>query len=134
MRREPGRRRTRRAVVVVLLALGAALGLAACGDTVGYSEGSGDRIRGQELFVSSCGSCHTLADAGTSGTGTRRSGKQRGNAALVAAHELRREQHRHRAAARVLSQDRGALEILLERGHARSRFANVDELARRARA
>ena len=27
------------------------LGLAACGDTVGYSEGTGDRIRGKELFV-----------------------------------------------------------------------------------
>ncbi len=49
------------------LALGAALGLAACGDTVGYSDGSGDRIRGKELFVDGCGSCHTLADAGTTG-------------------------------------------------------------------
>ena len=48
-------------------ALAAALALAACGDTVGYSDGSGDRIRGKELFVDGCGSCHTLADAGTTG-------------------------------------------------------------------
>ena len=67
MRRDPGSSRTRRALAVVLLALGAALGLAACGDTVGYSDGSGDRIRGKELFVQGCGSCHTLADAGTTG-------------------------------------------------------------------
>ena len=52
---------------VVLLATVAALGLAACGDTVGYSEGAGDRIRGKELFVEGCGSCHALADAGTTG-------------------------------------------------------------------
>ncbi len=56
------------ALAVVLLATAAALGLAACGDTVGYSDGSGDRIRGKELFVQGCGSCHTLADAGTTGT------------------------------------------------------------------
>ncbi len=51
-----------------MLALVAALGLAACGDTVGYSDGSGDKIRGKELFTKGCGSCHTLADAGTTGT------------------------------------------------------------------
>jgi cbb3-type cytochrome c oxidase subunit III len=50
-----------------MLALVAALGLAACGDTVGYSTGSGDKIRGKELFTKNCGSCHTLADAGTTG-------------------------------------------------------------------
>jgi cbb3-type cytochrome c oxidase subunit III len=50
-----------------VLALVAALGLAACGDTVGYSEGGGDKIRGKELFKKGCGSCHTLADAGTTG-------------------------------------------------------------------
>ena len=33
----------------------------------GYSEGTGDRTKGKELFVARCGSCHTLADAGTSG-------------------------------------------------------------------
>jgi cbb3-type cytochrome c oxidase subunit III len=60
-------RRRRQAVALILLALVAALGLAACGDTVGYSEGTGDKIRGKELFTKGCGSCHTLADAGTSG-------------------------------------------------------------------
>ena len=29
---------------------------------------SGDRIAGKELFETKCGSCHTLADAGTTGT------------------------------------------------------------------
>jgi mono/diheme cytochrome c family protein len=61
-------RRRRQATVVVVLAVVAGLGLAACGDTVGYSEGSGDRIRGKELFTKSCGTCHELADAGTTGT------------------------------------------------------------------
>jgi len=50
-----------------VLGLVAALGLAACGDTVGYSNGTGDKIRGKELFTKGCGSCHTLADAGTTG-------------------------------------------------------------------
>ena len=61
------RARPLKAAAVVLLAIAAALGLAACGDTVGYSDGGGDRIRGKELFVEGCGSCHTLADAGTTG-------------------------------------------------------------------
>ncbi len=30
-------------------------------------KGNGDRANGKELFVKNCGSCHTLADAGTSG-------------------------------------------------------------------
>ena len=50
-----------------MIGLVAALGLAACGDTVGYSNGTGDKIRGKELFTKGCGSCHTLADAGTTG-------------------------------------------------------------------
>jgi mono/diheme cytochrome c family protein len=42
---------------------------AGCGSgSVGYSEGNGDRANGKALFVKNCGSCHTLADAGTSGT------------------------------------------------------------------
>jgi mono/diheme cytochrome c family protein len=41
--------------------------LAGCGDTVGYSEGTGDRERGKKLFIEGCGSCHALADAGTTG-------------------------------------------------------------------
>jgi cbb3-type cytochrome c oxidase subunit III len=60
-------RRRRQVVLLVVLALVGALGVAACGDTVGYSEGRGDKIRGKELFTKGCGSCHTLADAGTKG-------------------------------------------------------------------
>jgi mono/diheme cytochrome c family protein len=55
------------AAAIVIVAAVTALGLAACGDTVGYSEGNGDRIRGKELFIQGCGSCHELADAGTTG-------------------------------------------------------------------
>lgn len=58
-------RRGLQAGALVLSALAGAIGLAACGDTVGYSEGTGDRIRGKELFTQGCGSCHVLADAGT---------------------------------------------------------------------
>jgi cbb3-type cytochrome c oxidase subunit III len=61
-------RRRRQAVGVVVAAVAAGLGLAACGDTVGYSDGSGDRIRGKDLFVKNCGTCHELANAGTKGT------------------------------------------------------------------
>jgi mono/diheme cytochrome c family protein len=57
--------RRRLAFVPVAVAL-SALFAAGCG-SVGYSEGTGDRANGKELFVKSCGSCHTLADAGTSG-------------------------------------------------------------------
>jgi cbb3-type cytochrome c oxidase subunit III len=62
------RRRPAHLVALVVLAVVTALGLAACGDTVGYSSGSGDKIKGKELFKQGCGSCHTLADAGTTGT------------------------------------------------------------------
>lgn len=61
-------RAARRVVGGAILALLAALALAGCGDTVGYSEGTGDREHGKELFLKGCGSCHTLADAGTTGT------------------------------------------------------------------
>jgi cbb3-type cytochrome c oxidase subunit III len=48
------------------LALSAALLAAGCG-TGGIAKG-GDQTRGKQLFVSKCGGCHTLADAGTNGT------------------------------------------------------------------
>ena len=52
-----------------MLAVGiaSAVLLAGCGETVGYSQGNGDRTKGKELFKQNCGSCHTLADAGTTG-------------------------------------------------------------------
>jgi len=59
--------RRRRAIAVVLIGLVGALGLSACSDTVGYTEPTGDKIQGEKLFVSNCGSCHTLRDAGTTG-------------------------------------------------------------------
>jgi cbb3-type cytochrome c oxidase subunit III len=61
------RRRPAQVAALVVLSVVSALALAACGDTVGYSSGSGDRIRGKELFKQGCGSCHTLYDAGTTG-------------------------------------------------------------------
>ena len=54
--------------MLLVLSLVGALGLAACGGTVGYTDASsGDKIHGKELFKQGCGSCHTLADAGTTG-------------------------------------------------------------------
>ena len=60
-------RRRRQAVAVVVSGLLAALGLSACSDTVGYTQPAGDKIRGKQLFVKNCGSCHTLRDAATTG-------------------------------------------------------------------
>lgn len=51
-----------------------ALGIAGCGGGGGGDESSGgspskaELKEGRALFVDSCGSCHTLADAGTTGT------------------------------------------------------------------
>ncbi len=44
----------------------AALLAAGCG-TGGISEGKADTANGKQLFTEKCGSCHTLADAGTQG-------------------------------------------------------------------
>ena len=60
------RRRLRAALSIVVLGAAAAV-LAGCG-TVGYTDATGDSQRGKQLFVNSCGSCHRLADAGTTGT------------------------------------------------------------------
>lgn len=58
----------RRFVLVTLVVAGAIVLVAAgCGGTVGYTEGTGDKSNGKELFIPKCGSCHTLADAGTKG-------------------------------------------------------------------
>jgi mono/diheme cytochrome c family protein len=48
------------------MALAVALLAAGCG-TGGIVKG-GDQGQGKQLFVAKCGSCHTLADAGTNGT------------------------------------------------------------------
>src|SRR6266540_6731774 len=60
-----GSRSRTAAVLVVLVAAGALLATG-CG-TVGRVEG-GDAGQGRQLFVKNCGSCHSLADAGTAGT------------------------------------------------------------------
>jgi len=56
----------RRLSVVLFGIITAALLAAGCG-SVGYSQGTGDRGKGKELFTQKCGSCHTLANAGTKG-------------------------------------------------------------------
>jgi mono/diheme cytochrome c family protein len=57
----------RRFRVASLVVAGAfSLLLAGCG-SVGHSEGAGDAQNGRQLFIEGCGSCHTLADAGTTG-------------------------------------------------------------------
>lgn len=51
---------------VVVSVLGA-VSLSGCGGTGVASPASVDLTQGKQLFVSSCGSCHTLSEAGTSG-------------------------------------------------------------------
>jgi mono/diheme cytochrome c family protein len=75
-----------RAIAAALLAGALALGAAACGDgygdsgettptdtteettTTGETTDTDAFAAGREIFLSNCGSCHTLADAGTTGT------------------------------------------------------------------
>ena len=56
----------RRPAAVLFGVITAALLTAGCG-SVGHSAGTGDRTKGKELFTQKCGSCHTLANAGTKG-------------------------------------------------------------------
>jgi mono/diheme cytochrome c family protein len=57
----------RPALLVAVASAGAlVLALSACG-TGGYTS-QGSQGAGKEYFVQACGGCHTLADAGTSGT------------------------------------------------------------------
>src|SRR4051812_29891991 len=70
LRRFMDRRRT---VALVLGALLAALGLAACGEQkVSVPENAGPGVHaGGELFYSHCSGCHTLSVAGAQGSATR---------------------------------------------------------------
>jgi mono/diheme cytochrome c family protein len=52
---------------MVATALGA-VALGACGGTGVPASSSVDVAKGKQLFVSNCGQCHVLEDAGTSGT------------------------------------------------------------------
>jgi cbb3-type cytochrome c oxidase subunit III len=56
-----------RALGVALVCL-AALAAAACGSEARVEEGEASAAAGKQPFVEQCGSCHTLADAGTQGT------------------------------------------------------------------
>ena len=67
MSSRPDLRVRRRLALAPALALFALLVVGCGSGSVGYSEGKGDRANGKVLFVKNCGSCHTLADAGTSG-------------------------------------------------------------------
>ena len=59
---------TRRRAVLLAVILGLfALLFAGCG-ALGYTSAKADKANGKKLFSSTCGSCHTLADAGTTGT------------------------------------------------------------------
>ncbi len=62
------RRAVRRVGVAASVATGAVVlaALAGCGS--GVVRRSDDVVRGKQLFVAKCGSCHTLARAGTKGT------------------------------------------------------------------
>jgi sulfite dehydrogenase len=63
-----------RGLVIALSVLVLALAFGACGDDSGSSGGGGSSggsaggTDGKQLFAGTCGGCHTLADAGTSGT------------------------------------------------------------------
>jgi mono/diheme cytochrome c family protein len=57
-----------RLVAAALLLLGVAGLSASCGTGQTGIAKSGDVSQGKQLFVSKCGSCHKLADAGSSGT------------------------------------------------------------------
>jgi mono/diheme cytochrome c family protein len=57
----------RRALVPAAALAALALLSAGCG-TGGLSSGPADKANGKKLFIEKCGSCHTLADAGTQGT------------------------------------------------------------------
>ena len=58
--------RARRQALLALALVVSAIALAGCGAS--YVSADADRNNGKTLFVSKCGSCHTLADAGTTGT------------------------------------------------------------------
>jgi mono/diheme cytochrome c family protein len=52
---------------IVVTALGA-VALSGCGGTGVASPASVDLAQGKQLFVSTCGICHTMSEAGTTGT------------------------------------------------------------------
>jgi mono/diheme cytochrome c family protein len=57
-----------RPVLLVAVASAGILGLALSGCGTGGYTSDGSQGAGKQLFIQACGGCHTLADAGTSGT------------------------------------------------------------------
>ncbi|MGH3011800.1 MAG: c-type cytochrome [Gaiellaceae bacterium] len=57
-----------RAIAVILLVAGALLAASCGGDNDATGQADANRTNGKALFASTCGSCHTLLDAGTAGT------------------------------------------------------------------
>jgi cytochrome c6 len=57
-----------RPVVLVAVACAGALALALSGCGTGGYTSEGSQGAGKQLFIQSCGGCHSLADAGTAGT------------------------------------------------------------------
>ena len=60
-------RSRRQTIVLVLVVSATALALAGCG-ALGYTDAKANKANGKVLFQQKCGACHTLADAGTTGT------------------------------------------------------------------
>ena len=66
--------RARRRTVAIAVALSALASLVAGCGALGYTSAKADKANGKKLFINgkagkpSCGACHTLADAGTTGT------------------------------------------------------------------
>lgn len=66
----------KRAFLALLVAVSAAVGVSACGDdepapatsTASTTTPAGDATAGKEIFSTNCAGCHTLADAGATGT------------------------------------------------------------------
>jgi mono/diheme cytochrome c family protein len=60
-------RSRRQTIVLVLMVSATTLALAGCG-ALGYTDAKANKANGKVLFQQKCGACHTLADAGTTGT------------------------------------------------------------------
>jgi mono/diheme cytochrome c family protein len=67
MEHQAARTHERRRTVFLAVALGALAALVAGCGALGYTSAKADKANGKKLFSAKCGSCHTLADAGTTG-------------------------------------------------------------------